>query len=317
MSIEFSELGSPWAAMPLWASYCVELGRTWPLGPGKHRLGFVSTPCDSAAAGLITLGAMLQRLEDPAGDDLGAHRKRMQALAYEDDDVILRNVNNKKKFKFARADADGIWVAEQAQNPSTWLLHDANMADWYFDGEPPVVSQRGEILPFANLYRALSRSVAAIHEANLSTTDSGIVFAGRAAGLPATQTAVNSVRLRCGQVEAGLGNLLPIHGWSDASISRVRYLNPRAQNDLFDRGGGAALLVIADGPGAWHCVHSLKECRNSSTVAVVPRTADGDRLVELGNAIADLSNWYQRDAEVEELLPKPPRGIDTAILIQR
>lgn len=58
MAIEFSEAGWAWTAVPAWAGFLLQSGYRWPSrSPRERRIALVSMPCDSAGAGLISLGA--------------------------------------------------------------------------------------------------------------------------------------------------------------------------------------------------------------------------------------------------------------------
>ena len=57
----FSEDNDSWREVPDWASFLLRLGVKFPLDPIEtRRICLVSMPCDSAAAGLVALGAMVR-----------------------------------------------------------------------------------------------------------------------------------------------------------------------------------------------------------------------------------------------------------------
>ena len=74
MAIEFSEASSAWMPIPTWVSFLVQLGFKWPCQtPGERRIALISMPCDSAAAGLVTLGALIRDLGNPNANNLDRH----------------------------------------------------------------------------------------------------------------------------------------------------------------------------------------------------------------------------------------------------
>jgi hypothetical protein len=73
-SIRFSEAGDPWREVPQWADFLIRLGWAWPTNDaGRSRVCLVSMPCDSAAAGLVTLGAMIRDFGNPRANDVDGH----------------------------------------------------------------------------------------------------------------------------------------------------------------------------------------------------------------------------------------------------
>ncbi|MBV6417422.1 MAG: hypothetical protein CMLOHMNK_02122 [Steroidobacteraceae bacterium] len=72
--MQFSESNDTWRLIPPWADFLIRLGHGWPASPsGRERICLVSMPCDSAAAGLIALGAMIRDLGNPRANDLDGH----------------------------------------------------------------------------------------------------------------------------------------------------------------------------------------------------------------------------------------------------
>jgi hypothetical protein len=316
MTLKFFERGHACDAIPSWVSYFIALGYRWPLCAPSRSLVFVSTPCESAAAGLITLGALIQRLHDPEGDELGTHKARLRSLAVGGQDKVLRHRTLAGSFRFGRVDVNGVWLKRE-KDSSFHLVTDANLTDWSFEGEPHVQALAGRGLQHGQLYRALSPDGLGPLSHNLCTTDSAIVLAGHVRGKAATRERLDEIAFQSGYGPVGVAELLSIHEWSSTSVSRVRYFNPRAQEDPFDRRGGPPLLVVADGPGAWNIVNGTDECLESDVIAVIPKTLDGDRLRDLGEKIRALLPWYEANAAPLTALPSPPGGVDLGILRRR
>ena len=80
--MNFSEAHEPWRSVPEWADFLIEFGFAW-LAPtlAARRIAVVSMPCDSAAAGLIALGAMRKCLELDDANDVASHYQRLLDIA--------------------------------------------------------------------------------------------------------------------------------------------------------------------------------------------------------------------------------------------
>ena len=313
----FSESGGPSEPLPRWAADFIELGFRLPIAAVPRRIIFVSTPCESAAAGLITLGAMLKRLEQENADDLSAHYVRLQALTPETArGVILRHrIRTKRRFEVVRNESGRIQFQECGRrDPERYTLLEPHASNWYFDGEPPVEGYRGVELPHVRLYEALMPPGHHLFRKNLQRTDSHVVLAGRSGGRTLTEQILSAIRLRSGD-EANLSELLAIHGWQPRNVSRVRYFNPRTgTGEPFDRPGPPAGIVVADGPGTFLTVVDHPEIQNSSVLAVIPRTADPDQLDAVATRVESLGQWYDADPETGTDLPSLPAGVEIATL---
>ena len=70
----FSEANQEWQVVPRWVTFLIRLGYNWPCGVlGQRRIALISMPCDSAAAGLIALGALIRDLGNPNANDVDGH----------------------------------------------------------------------------------------------------------------------------------------------------------------------------------------------------------------------------------------------------
>jgi hypothetical protein len=72
--MHFSEANQEWRTLPRWAEFLIRLGYDWPaLESRPRRIALLSMPCDSAAAGLVTLGALIRDFGNPNANDAGTH----------------------------------------------------------------------------------------------------------------------------------------------------------------------------------------------------------------------------------------------------
>lgn len=315
--IMYSEAGGGWEDIRPWALCMIALGFAWPNDCGRRRLCFVSTPCESVAAGFITLGALLRRLTEPGGDDRGAHIRRLEGMASDPNgQLLVRHRVRKGRFRVLRDESGRIAFEETNRaEPSRHFLLEANALDWYVDGEPPLQALPGAALSHPGIYQALLPTPMTIRKDNLRRSDSRIVLAGRVGGRSVTERSFAAVALRHGEDSATLSDLLSIHGWQSRTVSRARYFNPRAQMDQrFDRAGPPPSLAIADGPGSFEAIVDLPEVANTSVVAVVPRTADSDQLEQLAARVEGMTQWYEPDTMLGAALPSAPGGTVITVL---
>lgn len=83
--MEFSEAQTQWRSIPDWASCLIEFGYAWMGQPRDSRMiAVISMPSDSAAAGLVALGAMRRCLELENANDTNSHYEKLLELAKND-----------------------------------------------------------------------------------------------------------------------------------------------------------------------------------------------------------------------------------------
>jgi len=325
--MEFSEAENPeaenhWRAIPEWASFLIEFGYAW-LGQPRdsRRIAVISMPSDSAAAGLVTLGAMRRCLELDDANDTSSHYEKLLALARErPDGVTLRHNKRPGMFAFDGFDRDGLWVKQlKSKSGFRTNISKSSAADpssalnWRIDGEPPVVLVFGQQVPHAQLYTHLVTRGGEIRSSNLSESYSQVCLAGRGTGEVPTREGMEAIRFREDGVEADLSQLLTVQSWMPGTISRVMFYNSRTE--AFDRQSGRPQVVISDGDTSFLKVMDGAVFQESDVVGVVHRTMERDRLEAVGTKLENLRQWY--DHSVPEGLPQTPRGIGICVLKRR
>lgn len=305
----FSEDGERFGPLPSWVRFFFELGFRWP-DDGVRRVAIVSTPCDSAAAGLMALGALVRRLGEPEANDLGTHKRRIGELRPGHKGTLRRN-GDRGRYVLHRRDPDGTLWLEHTVRKERHRFLEYHAGDWYFEGESPAEARTGSQLPWLPLYRALAPSSFSINESNLRYSDSSIVLAGRSTGQSVLAELLASLVFKLEAKSASVLQLLAMQDHQQAgNVSRVRFLNCRASSGReFDRPGLAPRTVIADGSDALLCSLSSEPCESASIIAHIPRTDDQSRLEEVGERIGGLRQWFESDAEVVKRLPPPSLGI--------
>jgi hypothetical protein len=183
--------------------------------------------------------------------------------------------------------------------------------DWRFDGEARVQVISGDKALYERHYSELVQQGGDIKSLNLMRSDSGICLASRVAGENSTRTALAAIRYKANGYVADLSELLTVHAWSPGMISRVSFFNCRTGK--LDRSTRPPRLVVADGDASFLKVAAREEFEQSDIIGVMHRTVERDRLEAVGEKLANLSQWYERDAQLLYSLPRPPHGIGTSI----
>jgi hypothetical protein len=321
--IQFAEADRPWQKIPRWAEFLITCGficaDTESVG---RKIATVSMPCESAAAGLVALGAMRRRLGLNDANDSHAHFQRIERLAGQKEiGTFLRHNSLPGLFRLEGRDSKGfVWV-RRVKTP--WgkngalrtVILPAHANTWRFDGEAPMQNAQGSGLPYGSFYEQLIEERFPPIQANLATSDSGICLAGRIAGESVSKNILDSIIFQSHDQTVTLPNLLTIQRWSPGTISRVTFFN--ARTGQIDRSTGCTRLVIADGDGAFLKVIEAAEFRHSNVIGVVHRVLERDRLEAIGIKIAELAQWYAPDDELLKELPPAPSGITISMLKRR
>jgi hypothetical protein len=124
-----------------------------------------------------------------------------------------------------------------------------------------------------------------------------------------------SVKFSDGQTARALDDLLTIHGWSSADVSRVAFYNSRSED--IDRAKDPPNLVIADGGESFLKIASASRFQQSDIIGVVQRTMERPRLEAIGEKLTALRQWYSQDEDMLCGLPALPNGISISILKRR
>jgi hypothetical protein len=287
-----------------------------------RRIAVVSMPCESAAAGLIALGAMRRRLALDDANDSFSHFQRIERLAdMKEGETFLRHNTLKGRFALESRDPRGfVWVrgahtASGKNGPLRTVILPSHSNEWRFDGEAPIQNIEGTGLPDGSFYGELIQGALPAIQSNLGTSDSGICLAGRVAGESVSKNILDSIRFQSHDRVAALPNLLTVQRWSPGTISRTTFFNTRTGQ--IDRSTGCTRVVVADGDGAFLRVIEAAEFRHSNVVGVVHRVLERDRLESIGIKIAELAQWYAPDNDLLNQLPPAPGGITISTLKRR
>jgi hypothetical protein len=314
--MRFSDADGAWQNVPEWVSYLLRFGYDWPRPvPGQRRIGVISLPCDSAAAGLVALGAMRRRLEEVGADDVNAHFARLCALALRSGEPsFLRHLTRKKgRWVFARQDPDGkVFLKNLSRG---YLMYAGDACDWQFEGEPPVRVRVGDRIPYESVYSELLDGAGPLHQDNLSRTDSGVCLAGRLLGEQGTQKVLAEITFEADGCRADLSQLLTVHSWTPQTISRASLFNARTGEH--DRTAVRPQLVVADGDVSFLKVVDREEFEKSDVIGVTHLMVERDRLEDLAEKLESLRRRHYESSDGAGGVSKPPpRGV-AAVTIRR
>lgn len=313
--MKFSEAGQDQGAIPPWVRYLIGLGGQWLGAPnGGRRIGLISMPCPSAAAALVVLGAICQRLTIDGANDLRAHFDRIRDLALRGDaSTFLRCGKKKAKFVPESVDQSGhVWVRQPDSDSGLRItLSPKTAAEWSIVGEAPMKLVAGAAMPFADFYSEIRGGDSCTVTANLALTDSAICLAGASAGASDTRARATAIVFSRQDQAADLAQLLTAQDWSPGTISRIAFFNTRTRQ--MDRETRAPALVVADGDKAFLCTLSHRGFEESDVIGVVDRTQERERLEEVRAAIDSKSQWYA-PRHWAPLMDNTPRGIGFQLL---
>jgi hypothetical protein len=334
-----SEGNQAWRPLPPWVQFLLRLGYEWPSSPATfRRIALMSLPCDSAAAALITLGALVRDLGNQNANDLGAHYEALFRFAEQyvqwcskcdmRCDPELKGCGYLSQASGAvRRNGDHYEIAGISRNPrwgeaitcvnkrETRLLLKEYSFDWHIEGQPPLQSRMGELSLTGSLYSRLVAGANIIAE-NLLRSYGGLCLATRVGGEAATREICGSIQFRIGGADHHLDRLLSVHGWTEPhAVSRVTLFN--ARTDRFDRYPYAPSLVLADGDVSFLRILGRDAFQRSDVIGVMHRTLDRERLELVGNRMMELRQWYDEDRELLGRFAAVPRGIALTVLRQR
>lgn len=326
----------------------LRLGDQWPREEGRRKLGLVSMPCDSGAAGLVALGSVISDLRSCVATDLHSHRAQLLNFArrylgfcrgckykckpdirgcgfeaeasgivkhFQPSGKALNGADARtqiRKYEVSdRTDFHSAQLAFERDGVVVWPSEDA-LDEWQIDGLPQIKSVAAESKLPKHYYDAFLKR-GDILENNLAESYSGSCLAGRATGRTATQEAYSKLCFRTDNDEVfTLVDALPIHGWTTSTISRLVFFNTRTRE--CDRHMQKPLLVIADGNSAFRAARGHTGFKKSDIIGIINRTSDADQLEDLGAVLAELMNWYEPDEDAMAGLPNVPKGIAAVIL---
>lgn len=342
--MQYFEMGTFYDAVPAWVAAALGLGYRWRSGDSKaRRIGLLSMPCESEAAGIIALGALRSDLERTAANHIDTHfdlllrvcRERVAArLRHENSSDVpawdVRNVLDDTLWRFAayNSDSDAI-VLEQAKhrtvvrhkgrkipNPhgacSRYIMR-GQAIDWQLRNcALPQLPPDGKALEHFE-YIDLPNCSGPILGENLHRSYDGLVLVGQGA---ARDSNYMQKFYASGFASANrllpLGDLLTLHHGERNYIRRLRFLNERAHEDEAEH---AAWLVVADGISALLCAEKLFPA--SDIIGVCNRDASVAAIFQLKEWLNNMIRYYADIDSSNFLLGEMPAGMLLRVFQQR
>ena len=337
----FSEHDSERKPLQPWMDFLIKFGYGWRCkAGGPRRIALVSMPCDSAAAGLIALGAMVRDLTFPEANDVDGHYDKLLQYARQYLESCSRcdavcdpgkkqcgyikqatgrlrspllprqtvEISDKTDFEGGQIK----WIQRDGRrNQMLVTPFPEHAKNYHVEDEPTVIWNQpvGELS--SGIYQSFVNE-ADILPVNLNRSYSGLCIAGRAAGEVASRDVCSRIKFSNGAGEFGLDGLLTVHEWSNGAVSRVAYFNPRTGR--MDRNAAVPHMVVADGDTSFLKAADCAEFQQSDLIGVIHRTTERDILEAVGARMTAWRQWYDFDEETLYGLPPVPRGISISVL---
>ena len=331
----FSDSSEEISQFTEWVNFLISFGFRWPSKKTmSRRIALVSMPCDSPAAGLVSLGALIKDLQNENANENYGHyesilRYAKQYLLYCKECQIRCNpkdkncgytheakgwLNHNKQGKHKISDSTDLEKNKlfvlQNRSQRWWQSPDYAL-DWQIENEPPPDSSILNEGLSNGVYSKIVDEVS-IYEENLSRSYSGLCFAGRPMGRSAVQELCDSFRIMVGSKTFSLSELLTIQGWNtNNKISRMTFFNSRTKE--MDRRFTNPHLVVADGSDCFLEILKRKEFQDSDVIGIIHRTIDRNKLEEIFEKLSALRQWYINDTEILDRFENVPYGISINI----
>jgi len=302
----------------------------------KRRISIISMPCESPSAGLVALGALIGDLGKEDANDVDAHFEKIASYGKqylgsckECTNICYPEIQNcghqkhstgelrspflnREKVKITNVLKDSIQWSKKTNRRNgeqKYAIVTANrekIKKYHIEDEPPVLwAESMKKLPH-HLYNELITGTSFLTK-NLSSTYSGLCFAGRVGGEKASFEICSSVKLRYGHEEFLLSEVMSISAWTKETVSRMSYFNTRTMD--LDRKVGFPHLIVADGSSAFHKAIDYPEFRDSHILAVIKRTDTRTNHDLVSLKLASIGQWYALDNNILEGLITLPKGI--------
>lgn len=347
--LRFSESGAEFEAVSPWVDFMIRLGQEWWREDCHRKIALVSMPCESAAAGLIALGAVIAGLASPTASDKHLHEARLLSFARQYlqfcRDCKVRCFPEKRGCGFS-SEANGYIKhsvrrlnCTELDSPTSRIYQISQQTDlglarlvferrgvsmapnkeylheWQIRDEPPIrIHDLATPLP-KHYYEEFPLGTDILHH-NLRESFSGLCLAGRSKGGEDTRAAYESLRFSNRENNIfTLAEALSVDGWSKQAVSRIAFFNTRTKEA--DRVRKDTRLVVADGHSAFIAVCQRPEYQNAHICGVFNRSSDNDQLENLSASVAELQQWYEIDEQAMLSMPPIPTGISLVILSRR
>jgi len=330
--------------VPGWVAISLGLGYRWRHeGSVARRIGLLSMPCESEAAGLISLGALRKDLERTTANQLDTHfdlllqacKERVavhagRANSLEEISWDVRNAADDSRWHFTGYDGelDAIVLENAAHRPvvkrkgksipnpngaCSRCIFRGNAISWHLRDYPlPQLPPDGKALE-SSAYSNLPGCFEHILEENLLRSYDGLVLVGQGAARDSLyMQRFYSTGFLSMEQQLPLGDLLTLHHGERNYVRRLRFLSERAHRSTDLQ---AAWLVVADGISALRLADELFP--SSDIIGVCNRDAPEETILQLEDWLNDSVRFYT-DAETSHYLSgEMPAGMLLRVLQRR
>lgn len=334
LPMKVSENNEEWIDCPNWLSWLIQFGYNCVWMSGTRKILLLSMPCESCAAALVALGAMIRELTSQDSEHILSYwdsivrqtnqyyqhcnnchdlcnpeKKGCGFVAHATNKI--RDSRRNRQISTIQPNTNSEKIEILSRNIKTTIMRKTPYPISYFqiDGGAPycALNDSGKI----NLepYQVICPT-AILNHANLSISSSAVCLSGTVMGKEDSMRKYGSLRFQISEKVYTLFELLTIKEWSDqCSISRMTFYNSRTQT--IDRHAGMSKIVIADGIDSLLSVLANREFQNINVVGLIDRTANRDKLETIGEKISSLRQWYK---EFEYCDVQPCEGINLCAL---
>lgn len=303
---------------PRWAAGALNLGYRWHQGDNKtRRIGLLSMPCESEAAGLIALGALRGDLELSTANHVDTHfdllqrtcrelvTRRMQGgELFDESSWDVSNTIDDTRWRFAGYDESLSTIVLESSTyrsvikrngrripnpngPCNRFISQASSLNWQLRGLPLPQAPLGGMALELSAYSDLPSCEGKVLEDNLRSSYDGLVLIGHGAARDtAYMHKLYAVGFASDERWLPLGELLTLHHSDKKYIRRLRFLNERTQNES----GFEARLVVADGISA--LLTAVRIFPSSDIIGVVNRDASIDALEQFRGWLNEIMRYY-------------------------
>jgi hypothetical protein len=186
---------------------------------------------------------------------------------------------------------------------------------YHIDGCPPLEVGAASGREIKTNYNFIFEDAVILND-NLKKTWSGLTLAGRGSGEKPTRAILDRTKFLFGDRQYSVNELLAFQAAPHGGVvSRTTFYNSRTETH--DRQPTGPELVIADGDRSFLKVLERPDFQNSDVIGVLDRTADRDKLEDVGNKISELQRWFEIDTETIERFSNSKKGISLLVIKER
>lgn len=326
---------------PFWVEAMFNIGYRWlEKKNGVRRIGLLSVPCESEAAGLVALGAFRRDLESATANHIDSYfellarscREHLEALKRESAESEksisdVRNVLDNTRWRFATDNSsfDKIALEDSRHRPfikrggklicnpngtcRRYITRESAL-DWQLYNFPlPQIPSGGSALALL-AYSALPFCNGQILDVNLCRSYDGLVLIGQGAARDSNyMQKYYSAGFVSGNRQHPLGELLTLHHSENIYIRRLRFENERT----LDQGAGHyAKLIVADGISALLCAEQMFPA--CDIIGVCNRDASVESIFQLKNWLNEKMRYYADADTSHGVLGEMPIGMLLRVL---